>query len=167
MPIEGPPEPGAIVVLRSAGGSARSRAALLVHRVVATAESGGERLVFHRGDAGGRLGIAAAGSVVGRIVAVLDPPRRCVPALGDLDAGERRAFARAQRALSRLPAPARLGTAPRGSRPPVAVAAGRLRARAAAADLSLPGADAHGKMLNSAEQASGAPASQASARHLP
>lgn len=91
VPLSAPPVAGDVVVLRSP-----ATLGLVVHRVVALAQLGGRAVVLHRGDAGGRVGMAHADAVVGRAAAVLDPPGESVPALGGLAAAQRRAFERAQ-----------------------------------------------------------------------
>jgi hypothetical protein len=165
VPIDGAPAPGDVVVLRSGVGLAgaadgtrqsnrtgaesspraldgAAAAAFVVHRVVWIGDAGGRRLVFHRGDADGRIGVTTPEAVVGRVAGVLGAPdvaaaATAVPALDSLAASQRRAFARAQRrcrayvALRRLAArvsPARARDTALGAR--VAALARRLLLRA-------------------------------------
>ncbi len=93
MPPGALPEPGEIVVLRAGTGAAE----FVTHRVVAVAASGQGALVFHRGDAGGRVGTAAGAMVVGRVLAVLQPPGVALPELAQLDGRVRGAFQAARR----------------------------------------------------------------------
>jgi signal peptidase I len=92
VPLEGAPHSGDVVVMRSAGGT--NLLGLVVHRIVATSASGGVHVVFHRGDAGGRVGVAPVDCVLGRVVTVVGRP---VPAVRDLEPGQRHAFLRARR----------------------------------------------------------------------
>jgi hypothetical protein len=81
---------GDVVVLR-AGALGADSAEFVVHRLVGL----GRGLVLHRGDAGGRVGIAPSSALVGRVVARLDAFEAGVPALADLAPPQRRAFGRA------------------------------------------------------------------------
>ena len=78
--------------------------AYVVHRIVWIGHVGERRIVFHRGDAGGRVGLTDSDAVVARVVGVLTPatstagePEPPVPSLDALDAARRSAFRRAQR----------------------------------------------------------------------
>ena len=84
-----PLRPGEIVVLRGALG-------LVVHRLVWLSSAAGDQHLVHRGDAGGRLGVALKSALVGRVRAVLVPalPLPTIEALGP---EALLAFARAQR----------------------------------------------------------------------
>ncbi len=87
------PAPGQIVVLRAGTGAAE----FVTHRVVAVATAVEGALVFHRGDAGGGVGMAAGAQIVGRVVAILAPPGAVLPELEQLDERPRRAFQAARR----------------------------------------------------------------------
>jgi hypothetical protein len=82
-------EPGQIVVLRGPQG-------LVVHRLVGRYGPLGQERLVHRGDAAGRLGVAAGSALVGRVAAVLAPELE-LPTLERLAPAERAAFERARR----------------------------------------------------------------------
>jgi hypothetical protein len=83
------PRSGDVVALRSGG-------ALLVHRLVWSASfSDGARL-FHRGDAGGGVGIAPADALVGGVAGVASPAEVPLPAFDRLGARARRDFRHCQ-----------------------------------------------------------------------
>jgi hypothetical protein len=93
-PVSADPEPGALVVLETRSGH-------LLHRVLHVARFRDGVWLFHRGDAGGRVGMTPGGAVVGRVIAVLLPPDQRLPTLDRLSPTASRTFVRA-RIRSRL-----------------------------------------------------------------
>ncbi len=96
-----PLEPGQLVALRGPAG-------LIVHRLVWSSSVAGELRLVHRGDAGGRLGLAPGRALVGQVTAVLDPALP-LPTLQLLAPEARAAFGRAQRQARWFLTLARLG----------------------------------------------------------
>lgn len=87
---DGDLRPGDVVVFQG-----RSR--LVLHRVVHACSFGGRGYLFHRGDGGGRMGLAPRDAVVGRAVEIVLPEKRPMPSLDELRPRARAAFRAAQR----------------------------------------------------------------------
>jgi hypothetical protein len=111
--------PGEVLLLKGEGG-------LVLHRVVAVFTRHGERLVFHRGDGGGRIGLARPDAIRGRAVAVLHPTSRPIPQGAQLDRTTRRHLAVARARCRVFMACWRLATATRVDGSAVARAVGHL-----------------------------------------
>jgi hypothetical protein len=85
-PLTGAPVAGDVVLIRGAQ-------ELIVHRVVYFARFLSGARVFHRGDAGGGIGLSLEEAVLGRVTGVLDPPAPGLPQLsGTAPAVQRRVW---------------------------------------------------------------------------
>ncbi len=115
--------PGEVLLLEGEG-------RLILHRAIAVFTRSGERLVFHRGDGGGRIGFARADAIRGRAVAILHPPGRPFPHGAVLDKATRRRLAVAGARCRLFIWCWRLATAARVDGSGTARVAGRLLRRA-------------------------------------
>jgi hypothetical protein len=67
-----PPHAGDLVLIRVIDGS-------LIHRVVVVARFRAGLRIFHRGDAGGGIGLSRPEDVLGRVTSIVEPPARPLP----------------------------------------------------------------------------------------
>jgi hypothetical protein len=85
IPLNGDPEPGAIVLFDTRSGH-------LIHRALHTARFRDGAWVFHQGDAGGRFGLIPTASALGRVAAIISPADLPLPTLDRLTHERRAAF---------------------------------------------------------------------------
>jgi hypothetical protein len=89
VPLDGVPPLGAVLLFRAGSGD-------LVHRLVWSARLRGELLLFHKGDAPGRVGFAPAAAAIGRVTAILSSANDRAGAPLPVTGPPRRAYRRAQ-----------------------------------------------------------------------
>ena len=72
-----PPRAGDLALIRDIDGR-------LVHRVVLVARFRAGLRIFHRGDAGGGIGLSRPEDVLGQVVSIVEPPGRPLPTQEEL-----------------------------------------------------------------------------------
>jgi hypothetical protein len=82
---QGEAAPGAIVLLQG-------KRSLIVHRIVHRCVIAGSEMLFHRGDLEGGIGVARGTTILGRVMAVLEPEGMPIPTFTEMPRDFKRRF---------------------------------------------------------------------------